>query len=177
MDYITRKKTHHVVACLCDGTKKVIYSYLEKMNINTWTFTSGYTKSETNYGFCRYTNEVYNDYEDYDGDNEMVERKSPSYEYLKPLRLVDFYSLFIESESEEDEEKDDIMTLLLKNDIELEDLDSLIVYVAFEETDGYETKKHYTDFIVDKKSAEEWEKFSDTKRKDLEDDFFYFIFD
>ena len=178
MDYIYSGKSHYVVACLYDGTKKVVYSHLEKSQGNTYTYEADYSWKETNYGTCRYTSEFYNSYDEYDEGAEDKNICSSKEEYLKSLRLKDLYSIFIESETEEDEEdKEDVMNMLVKNGIEPEDIDYWIVYVAFQEyTEGFEEQEYCTDFVIDKKSAEEWKKFSEKKKEKLENDFSYHVF-
>ena len=173
MDYIIRKTTHEVVASMLDGSTKVLYARRDERTMSLPTHTAKHISTETNCGLCEYRTEYDDDYDecDYDSGN-MIERNNYSLrEYLQPIRLKDLYSIFSDSEIEENAKN-----ILLKTDIELKDVQTLYVYVTYKETGANGTYTEYRDFIVDKYAAEKWRKLSDKKKERLEDDFRYYLF-
>lgn len=173
MNYMTRKTTLEVEACMHDSTQKSIYTHLDERSIQLPICTAKYIRTETSCELCEYMTEYTDDYDDYsyDNENERARYNYSTRKYLQPIRLRDLYSVFIKSEVEKDANN-----ILLKSDIELEDVRTLLVHVTFEEIRPNGTYTEYRDFAVNKCDAEKWKNLSDKKKEILEDDFRYLIF-
>jgi hypothetical protein len=173
MNYMTRNTTLEVEACMHDSTQKSIYTHLDERSIRLPICTAKYIRTETSCGLCEYMTEYTDDYDDYsyDNENERARYNYSTRKYLQSIRLRDLYSIFIESETEEDTNN-----ILLKSDVELKDVRTLLVHVVFEETRSNGTYTEYRDFAVNKYAAEKWRNLSDKKKEILEDDFRCFIF-
>ena len=67
---------------------------------------------------------------------------------------------------------ENILLLLGMNNMQMDEIDSLIVYASFEESiEHCNIKRYDVDFVINKKSAEEWNALGDKEKEDLEFDF------